>query len=194
MRYQGKAHPGAGDRAPAVESNVGASAGAGDFQSGGRVEALQEKIAARISAEIAGARGTVAALKDRLAGMAEFSALNAGQREQILRPFDEFSASIGSGKLIAVIRDSLRRFDENDYRRQLSQMAAWAQPAPAPGPDENPTPTPAPEPRIEYVSGRAVTVSFGKAWLADECDVDRYVEAVREALLGEIRKGRRIQV
>ncbi len=159
-----------------------------------RVEALQEKIAARISAEIAGARGTVAALKNRLEGMAEFGALNAGQREQILRPFDEFSASIGSGKLIAVIRDSLRRFEESDYRRQLSQMTALSQPAQIPGPGEIPAPTPAPEPRIEYVPGRAVKVSFGKAWLADETDVDWYLEAMREALLEEIRKGKRIQV
>ena len=120
--------------------------------------------------------------------------MGAGQREQILRPFDELSASIGSVKLIAVIRDALRRFEENDYRRQLSQMAAWAQPAPASASGENPTPTPAPEPRIEYVPGRAVKVSFGKAWLADETDVDWYLEAMREALLEEIRKGKRIQV
>jgi hypothetical protein len=44
------------------------------------------------------------------------------------------------------------------------------------------------------VSSRAVKVFFDKAWLADETDVDRYLESMRMALLDEIRKGRRIQV
>ena len=33
-----------------------------------------------------------------------------------------------------------------------------------------------------------------KAWLADEADVDRYLDSMRRALLEEIRKGKRIQV
>jgi len=37
-------------------------------------------------------------------------------------------------------------------------------------------------------------VQFNKAWLADKADVDRYLESMREALLEEIRKGRRIQI
>jgi hypothetical protein len=39
-----------------------------------------------------------------------------------------------------------------------------------------------------------VKVPFEKAWLADETDVDRYLQSMREALLEEIRKGRRIQI
>ena len=51
-----------------------------------------------------------------------------------------------------------------------------------------------PAPRIEYVPSRSVKVSFDKAWLADETDVERYLESMREALLEEIRKGKRIQI
>jgi len=47
---------------------------------------------------------------------------------------------------------------------------------------------------VEYVPSRAVKVSFDKAWLADENDVERYLESMREALLDEIRKGKRIQI
>ena len=35
---------------------------------------------------------------------------------------------------------------------------------------------------------------FDKAWLADEADVEHYLESMREALLEEIRKGKRIQI
>jgi hypothetical protein len=171
-----------------------------------QVETLQEKVAAQIEAEIAKAKETIVALKGRLCGMAEFSALNGDQQEQVTRPFNEVSTAIERQKLIAVIRDILRRFEDCEYQRQLSQMTTWLQPAPrsnpAPEPggttlsDEGAKPTPPdkPEPRIEYVPSRAVKVSFEKAWLADETDVDRYLESMREALLGEIRKGKRIQI
>jgi len=171
-----------------------------------QVETLQEKVNAQIEAEIVKAKETVAALKGRLCGMAEFGALNGEQQEQITRPFNEFNAAIERQKLIAVIRDTLRRFEESDYQRLLSQMTSWAQPAPTPEPapepgetakpDEGTKPTPPvkPEPRIEYVPSRSVKVSFDKAWLADETDVERYLESMREALLDEIRKGKRIQI
>ncbi|MBI2354427.1 MAG: BREX system P-loop protein BrxC [Deltaproteobacteria bacterium] len=170
------------------------------------VEEMQGKVATQVESEIATARETVNALKDRLCGMAEFSALSSEQQELITRPFNEFTVSIERQKLIAVIRDSLRRFEESDYQSLLSQMTAWAQPTPTSKPasesggnttpDEGAKPTPSakPEPRIEYVPSRSVKVLFEKAWLADEADVDRYLESMREALLEEIRKGKRIQI
>lgn len=170
------------------------------------LETLQDKVTTQIEAEIAKAKETVAALKGRLCGMAEFSALNGEQQEQVTRPFNEFDAAIERQKLIAVIRDTLRRFEESDYQRLLSQMTSWAQPLPTPAPvpepgeittsDEGVSPSPftKPEPRIEYVPSRSVKVSFDKAWLADEADVECYLESMREALLDEIRKGKRIQI
>lgn len=140
--------------------------------------------------------------------MAEFSALTKDQQEQITRPFTEFSATIARQTLIAVIRDSLNQFEENEYKHQLSKMTDWAQPSspppdPEPGPgtggnnapgDNTPTTPIKPKPKTEYVSCHSVPVSFDKAWLAEESDVDRYLSAMRKALLEEIKKGRRIQI
>lgn len=170
-----------------------------------QLEALQDKVNAQLDAEIAHAKESVVALKQRLCGMPEFGALSDEQQEQITRPFQEFTVSIERQKLIAVIRDTLRRFEESDYQGLLSQMTAWAQPAPVPKaetekddtekPERCPqTPTSKPEPNIEYIPSRAVRVTFEKAWLADEQDVERYLESMREALLAEIRKGKRIQI
>jgi hypothetical protein len=173
-----------------------------------QVEALEDKIADQVKAEKATARQKVAALKDRLKGMAEFNVLNKDQQEQIIRPFTEFSATIERQTLIAVIRDTLHRFEENDYKQQLSKMTEWAQPpspppAPKPKPetsgktpieDTTPPRTVESKPKIEYLSCQSVPVSFDKAWLADESDVDRYLSAMRKALLEEIQKGKRIQI
>jgi len=47
---------------------------------------------------------------------------------------------------------------------------------------------------VEYIPSRAVRVNFDKAWLANETDVDLYLESMRQALLAEIRQGKRIQI
>lgn len=171
-----------------------------------QVEALQDKIADQVKSEKTTARQKVASLKDRLKGMTEFDALNKDQQDQIIQPFTAFSTTIERQTLIAVIRDTLRRFEEEDYRHQLSKMTEWAQP-PSPPPDPGPVPDtggkkppidPTPprkiEPKPEYVSCHSIPVSFEKAWLADELDVDRYLSAMRKVLLEEIQKGKRIQL
>jgi hypothetical protein len=133
--------------------------------------------------------------------MAEYAALKAEEQERIVRPFDAFVDSIEQQTLIAVIRENLRRFEEKDYPRQLSMMTEWAQPPSEPATDVDKPPSdrvtdkPAvKEPQVQYVASRTVQVSFDKAWLADENDVDRYVAAMREALMAEIRGGKRIQI
>jgi hypothetical protein len=170
------------------------------------LETLENKVNGQIETEIAEAREMVAALKSRIEGMAEFGVLNEEQKEQISRPFDEFNAGIERQKLIAVIRDTLRRFEESEYQRLLSNMTAWAQPTPkpepvsvpggaaTPEPSQKPKPPEKTKPRIEYVPSRNLKVSFDKAWLADEADVDKYLKSMREALMEEIQKGKRIQI
>lgn len=159
-----------------------------------QVEMLREKITARIEAEITRARETAAALKDRLRGMAEFGALNDEQQEQITRPFTEFNAAIEGRKLIAVIRDTLRRFEEEDYPRLLAKLSE-----PQMDTDEHRSTSENKNIRVNPCESvvqniRSVKVSFDKAWLADETDVERYLKSMREALLDEIRKGKRIQI
>jgi len=166
------------------------------------VEILQQQVATQIESEVDRAKDAVAVMKGRLCGMAEFNTLSGDRQEQITQKFDEFAISIENQTLIAVIRDRLRRFEETEYQRQLSQLTAWAQPAPVPesgsdngGDRQRVEPTPAAkEQPIEYVSSRAVQFPFEKAWLADETDVDRYLNSMRAALLAEIRNGKRIQI
>ena len=37
-------------------------------------------------------------------------------------------------------------------------------------------------------------IGFDKAWLADEADLNRYLDALREAWLKEIKDGKRVQI
>ena len=105
--------------------------------------------------------------------------------------------------LIAVIRDDLRYFEEEEYPRLLTQVATWSLPPKKEtgeggegvtgenqGAEES---CGKKEAQIQYVSIRSITVNFDKAWLADKSDVDQYLERLQEVLLAEISKGKRIQ-
>jgi hypothetical protein len=164
-----------------------------------QVETLEEKVTAQTGAEIAKAKETVASLKVRICGMAEFGALNGEQQKQIIRPFNEFNAAIERQKLIAVIRDTLRRFEEEEYHRILERIYKTTEHTETTEKDANAGQvlTVRPEdkkPSVSSVSSVVKSISFDKAWLADETDVDRYLESMRNALLEEIRKGKRIQI
>ena len=168
-------------------------------------DSLQKKVTAQLETEISKAKESVTELKNRICGLEEFKALSGEQQGQIAQPFNEFSNTIEHHKLIAVIRDTLRRFEESDYQRQLSLMTEWARPAPTPdlqpesglsgdSGQKKAAATIKTEPVIQYVSSKSLNISFEKAWLADEADVDLYLKSMREALIEEIRKGKRIQI
>ena len=169
-----------------------------------QVKMLQAQLAKQVDEERTRAKADLATLMKRFCAMPEFSKLNKEQQEQVMLPFDKCASSIEREELIAVIHDSLRRFEEIDYPQLLSQMTAGAQSVPVtekvsyPGnlkiTNEAPSMPTVAEPRIEFVSGQTVQVPFDKLWLADESDVDRYLESLREAFLREINKGKRIQI
>ena len=169
-----------------------------------QVETLQAQVAMQVDEERTRAKADLAIRKNRLCTMPEFSKLNKEQQEQIKIPFDKCTTSIEHEELIAVIHDTLRRFEEIDYPQLLSQMTAWAQSGPVAETvsdtdnlkttDEAPSMPTVAQPCIEYISSRAVQIPFDKPWLADESDLDRYLESMREALLAVINKGKRIQI
>jgi len=164
-----------------------------------QVELLQAKIDTRIQVEISNAKKIVTGLKNRLYDMDEFSSLDKQQQDQITCRFDEFDSNIAEQSLIAVIRDTVRQFEEHDYQGLLSRIADMAQVAQIPDSISNVNETITPDntatPRSpEYILSRAVPVPFAKVWLANEEDLDQYLEAMRTALLEELHKGRRIRI
>lgn len=187
------------------------------------VEALQKQVQAVVEAEIAAAKNALEQRKQRLESMEEFVLLTTGQREQIANQFKAIEISIEQQKLIAMIRDNLRRFEESDYQKLLTQVTSWAQPAPVDASvevsgDVSATPSTKEKqegskaaqtgakassatatakearPDIQYISCRAISVPFNKAWLANSEDVESYLACWRKELLREISNGKRIEV
>lgn len=180
-------------------------------------DALAKRISEQVHAEIALATSTVQDLKNRICGMEEFTRLTPDQQQELTRPFDKFTTRLEDKELIAVVTDSLRRFQETEYPDIVSKLQSFTPPPlppipPNPKPIDNesddvqpkdphtkdpgnPTPPPVDPPNpIVYVAKRNIPVPFDKVWLADETDVERYLKSMRKALLDEIRKGKRIQI
>ena len=135
--------------------------------------------------------------------MPDFQQLAPEHQTQILEPFSNTKTMLETQILIAVVRDNLRRFEEEEYPKLLTRLVSFSQPPVKPEPEPHKPDQPytarlAPEkvaePTVEYITNRSISVPFDKAWLSDEADVEEYIQAAKAAFLEEIRKGKRIQV
>ncbi|EGL53077.1 hypothetical Protein MAMP_00263 [Methylophaga aminisulfidivorans MP] len=167
------------------------------------VDELQEKIDNTLKSEREKATDRVNELKDKLTNTDEFSSLDEQQQVQLTQEFDEFINEIISKTLIAVISDTLRRFEDETYNRLLSRAMFWSQPQPEPVKPYPPTtggattpvePNEVKEPQIQIINSKSIKVNYQKPLLASETDVEGYLESMRDALMEEIRQGKRIQI
>lgn len=162
-----------------------------------RLERLKTAIEERVQAEAQTAAAAIAHLRERLAGMEDYQKLPEDRRTEIGRAFERKQNEIQGQRLIAVIRDSLRRFEDEEYPRLLASIESVSKAEKEPVPYGSPVSKDKPKvaentPRI--IAARTIRVAFDKPWLVEEADVERYLEAMRQALLIEIRKGKRIQI
>lgn len=165
-----------------------------------QVDALAEKVSQAVQQTRMRAKETLQTMQARMQSMDEYQKLPQERQAELDKPYQELISHVETQPLIAVINDRLRYFEEQGYQKILARMVDLATPRPIATPatattkpgDETP-PAP-PKSKVEYVNVRQVRASYNKAWLADETDVERYLESMREALLGEIRKGKRVQV
>lgn len=138
-------------------------------------------------------------LQQRMQGQEEYKKLPDVRMAELDAPYQDLIGHIQQQSLIAVINDRLRYFEEQGYQKLLTKLIDLTASKPAPSVkssdlSEGDRDKPISEPRPEYIASRHINVTFDKAWLADESDVERYLESMRDALLLEIRKGKRIQI
>ncbi|MCD6589067.1 MAG: BREX system P-loop protein BrxC [Candidatus Fermentibacteraceae bacterium] len=155
---------------------------------------LKNKVTTKLKEQIKTSEETINTLKERAKNIPEYTAINNNRQEQIEKEFDEFINFLPSMKLIAVIRERTRTFEETTYPNLLKKIDRWAQPEPEPNNTEQLTNTKVSEPPIQYEITKLPKVPFKKAYLVTEADVNSYLESEKEVLLKEIKKGKRIQI
>ena len=145
-------------------------------------------------------------MQERMQSMDAYQSLPEPRPDELNKPFRDLVDYIGQERLIAVIKDRTRYFEEEGYQKLLGKMVALATQKSAPADDSQQPPGSQDEDEnrgqphevkesaADYVHTRNLRVAFDKAWLADEGDVDRYLNALREALLVEVQQGRKVQI
>lgn len=157
---------------------------------------LAQKIQDALQKELSNVTSAVNVFKNRLESSEDFAKLTGDQQAAYLEKFDNFINSMSSQTLIAVISDNLRRFEDREYQSMLIEISSLVTPKPTQNvtSESTSTTTSNPEPKIEYVKSRELNLNFNKPWLANEDDVNSYLEKMRIALLKEIRDGKRVQI
>jgi energy-coupling factor transporter ATP-binding protein EcfA2 len=168
------------------------------------VDNVKDELATLLEEAKKQAQEAVTALKDELAWMDDFQKLAKTRQNKLLQSFSTFEQNLQQQKIIAVIRESVRKFKENDFLRLLAQKDRWLEeqkkqnddsdsPADKPANQEQNT-TEIKEQKPEYISKSKISINFGKSILKSEVDVEEYARAVKEAYLAEIKQGKKVQV
>lgn len=161
------------------------------------VNLVTAEISTQVKAEVEQAQENIRFLQERMTNMVEFSQLSREQQQELIQSFEDCIGSIGQADLIPVIRSISQEFETNISPQLLSKMTNWA--------EENSNgeydvslssgkTSRVKESNTQYVSSQTIKVNFDKVWLADETDVEDYLVAMREALMTEIKQGKRIQI
>ena len=151
---------------------------------------------------------TLKQMQSRMQEMDEYKKLPDIRQTELDAPYTQLIDNVNEQVLIAVINDRLQYFKDKGYSSILQKMVVMATPKPTPVPtkasnsssDSNKAqsqvskPQRVSESKNEYITSSKINIPYDRAWLENETDVERYLQAMSEALLAEIRKGKRIYI
>lgn len=125
--------------------------------------------------------------KAEIKGSASYAKATPGVRESVLHRVDQTIARLRTQNQVAVIRETGSSFEETVYPSLLDQLAPTQQ---EDGDGEGGTPPP---PK-QTVSVKTISATGVSGVLETEEDVDRYLDALRTALVQTLNDGKRISL
>lgn len=156
---------------------------------------LKKKVELKVLEERKAVKVEVKEVSDKIAHMQEFQALDEDKRARVLTKIENYQQGLDTVNLIPVLRDRangarIKLLSELivDIQSHGSTIATNAAPA---GMSEAPTP---PIEAPSMVVAANLKVNVPKTLLANEADVDEYVEEMKKTLLAEIRAGKKVIV
>lgn len=173
-----------------------------DCYKGSAIQALKADLYAlkdKVELDILKERNAViAAVEDCAAKVSqtpEFTALTPDQQEKIRRSLESHKAGLDTITMIPILRDRANGARSSLMPQILADIGRMAQPAApipaAPGMNERPAPAPKPP---AYVNASEIKVAFPRTYLAEEADVDQYVNELRKTLMAAIQQGKKVIV
>lgn len=148
---------------------------------------LTQKVLARIAEEKTKAISAIQGVIEDIKSKEEFIKLESNNQEKIIAPFQEEINKLQTQRYIALIRDAKAKTLEHLFPKQLNEMIRLSTPTNSISADfQESTP--------HYIRRASIRVDFAKTELRTEADVNDYVEALKKALLEQIKETRRISL
>lgn len=142
-------------------------------------------------------KAVIAAVDDcaeKVAQTTEFQALSPEQQDKIRRAITTHKSGLDAVTMIPILRDRANGARSSLIQQILADIASMAAPAPAPttpGLSDRASPAPTPP---SYINASEIRPKYAKPYLAEESDVETYVEEMKQSLLLQIRSGKRVIV
>jgi hypothetical protein len=143
-------------------------------------------------------KAVIAAVEDcaeKVAQTAEFQALTPDQQDRIRRSVESHKAGLDAVIMIPILRDKANGVRSGLMQQMLAEIANMTPPATSgpgnPGLGERPIQPIKPP---VYVNASEIKVTFPRPYLAEEADVDQYVNELRKTLMAEIQQGKKVIV
>ena len=144
-------------------------------------------------------KAVVSAVEDcatKIAQTTEFQTLTSDQQGHINRSIESHKDGLDLVKMIPILRDRVNGARTSLMPQILAEISDLAQPAPAPAePGGKSTDTsPVPPKAQAYVNASEVRITFAKPYLAEEADVEQYIDEMKKSLMAEIHQGKKVIV
>ena len=157
--------------------------------------ALKDRVELTVLEERKAVIAAVDACARKVAQTPEFLALSADDQAHIKRNIDSHKSGLDGVKMIPILRDRANGAKLDLLPRILAEVERLGSPPPAPRPTpglgERVAPSP---PTPTYINASEIKVAFDRSFLADEADVEQYVDEMRKILLQQIGAGRKVIV
>ncbi|MFZ4715531.1 MAG: BREX system P-loop protein BrxC [Bacteriovoracaceae bacterium] len=148
------------------------------------VDLLEKRISEVLNAEIEKAKASVEAFRERVKQADGYSALSALEKEEIDQKFSRATSTLKDKTLIVIVKQAASSFEANEYNSILSMIDAKMNAG-----QNKPT-----SPSMKLVPIRNISLKYNKPVLDSEADVDVYLDLLKEALVGELKQGNKIQI
>lgn len=155
------------------------------------LENLEKTLAEKMAQEREKAKASLAMRRHQLEQMPEFSKIDEAGRKELLANFERRENELASQTLIAALENLGRRFEEEDFPALASRLYAMAGQKAADGKkpvlEEN-------SDAYAVISIHKIRPDFAEPFLSKAEDVEKWLDAMRQKLLMEIGKGRKVQI
>ncbi|MDO6479831.1 hypothetical protein [Shimia thalassica] len=167
--------------------------------------ALKDKVELQLLNERKAVQAAVADIEVKVANLSEYADLLDEAKSQVSDAIASRKVGLDNITLIPALRDRKNSI-QNDLFADMLALIERLKPVPVePEPQVTPSdkgktgpvPTPPhtpPPPAPKIIKASEVRIDFNAPYLADEADVDRYVEELKKSLIAEIRDGKKVVV